>query len=217
MANELVAEDSKDFYFAMEKRRFLGFEIVKIEYTDNFTKATVLATVEVNYRPSARFPTMRVKPPYKTLWKVEDGQWYWYTVQTGEWETPFGTMKVPAQTNEQADPAAAVVAQIRGADPKAILSQVKASKNDIALRCCENSSDTAEIVNGTPGVISLRVEGSPAIGLDIKLDRNELKPGEKAQITFVYAPPTKQAKPAAIAVLRVAPLGTAIQFKVTFD
>src|SRR5688572_11257827 len=56
LANEIVAEDSKDMYFAMEKHRYLSFEIVRIDYTNDFTRATVLATVEVNWRPSARFP-----------------------------------------------------------------------------------------------------------------------------------------------------------------
>jgi hypothetical protein len=216
VANELVAEDSKDMYFAMEKRRFLSFEILRINYTDNFTKATVVAMVEVNWRPSPRFPNTRMKPPYKMLWKLEGGEWYWYTVNTGEWDTPFGTMKVPGATTEQSDPAAAVIAQIRGMNAQSILNQIKVSKTDIALRCYEDSADSIEITNEMPGPVSLRMEGSPVVGLDIKFDRHELKSGETAKVTFQYAPPTKQPKPPAVAAMRVDPIGHLIRFNLTF-
>ena len=216
VANELVAEESKDFYFAMEKRRFLSFEILRIDYTENFTKATVVAMVEVNWRPSARFPNTVMKPPYKMLWKVENGDWYWYTVNTGEWDTPWGAMKVPGVAPDKNDPAAAVIAQIRGMNGEAILSQVKVSKTDVELRCYEDSSDTVEITNKMPGVVSLRLEGSPAIGLDLRLDRAQLQPGETAKLTFKYVPPTKLAKPPVVAVLKIEPTGHEIRFNVNF-
>jgi hypothetical protein len=217
VANELVAEDSKDFYFAMEKRRYLGFEIVKIDYADNFTKATVLATVEVNWRPSPRFPNSRVKAPYKMLWKVENSDWFWYTVNTGEWETPFGKMKVTGEAPaDQNDPAAAVIAQIKNMDGNAILNSVKASKTDISLRCYETSSETVEITNGMPGAISLSTEGSPVAGLEMKLDRVQLQAGETAKLSFHYVPPTKHAKPPAVAVVKVDPLGQRLEFNITF-
>jgi hypothetical protein len=217
IANELVADDSKDAYFAMEKRRFLSFEILRIDYTDNFTKATVVAMVEVNWRPSPRFPNTRMKPPYKMLWKAEpDGQWYWYTENTGEWETPFGKMKVPGTGGEQNDPAATVIEQLRNMDGKAILNQVKANKTDVALRCYEASTDTVEVTNNMQGAVSLRVEGTPVVGLEIKLDRDELKAGETARVTFAYTPPTKESKPPAVAVIRVDPIGHALRFNVNF-
>jgi hypothetical protein len=216
VANEVVADDSKDFYFAMNKQRYLSYDIVKIDYTDDFTKATVLATVEVNWRPSARFPNARVKAPYKTLWKSIEGEWFWYTYDTGEWETPFGKMKVGGESPELSDPAAAVIAQIKGMDGNAILNQIKASKTDIALKCYEKSSDTVEITNGMPGVVSLKLESSPVAGLEMKLDRVQLKQGETARLSFEYVPPTPQAKSPAIAVLRVEPIGHMVQFNINF-
>ena len=217
LANEVVAEDSKDTYFAMEKHRYLGFEIVKIDYTDNYTKATVLSTVEVNWRPSARFPNQRVKAPYKTLWKVEDGKWFWHTVNTGKWETPWGEMKVSGEAPKEEDPAAQVLSQIKNMNGKAILNQVSVNKRDVVLKCCENSSDTVEITNGMQGPISLRLESSPVVGLDMKLDRTDLKQGETAKLSFTYAPPTKQAKPNAVAAVRVEPLGTRLPFDLSFS
>src|SRR5450755_3774875 len=46
-----VAEDSKDFFFAMEKVAFKSFEGPKsIVYSDNFQKANVVVTVETEIR-----------------------------------------------------------------------------------------------------------------------------------------------------------------------
>ena len=216
VANELVADESKDFYFAMEKHRYLSFEIVRIDYSENFTKATVLSTVEVNWRPSPRFPNSRVKAPYKMLWKVEDGKWLWYSVNTGKWETPFGEMKVSGEAPKQDDPAAQVIAQIKGMDGNAILGSVRPNKTDVVLQCCENSTDTVEITNGMQGNISLRSEGSPVVGLKIKFDRTDLKAGEMAKLTFHYDPPTKQAKPNAVAIIRVEPMGLRLPFNLSF-
>src|SRR5208337_4282459 len=38
-ADALVAEDSKNFYFTSTKIKYLSFEIVRIDYSDSFTRA----------------------------------------------------------------------------------------------------------------------------------------------------------------------------------
>src|SRR5215203_3723879 len=90
-AEEVIAEDSKDFFYNMEKQKYFGFEIVRINYSENFTKATVVTGVEVEWR-SPRVGVMRVKPPLTSLWKLENGQWYWYVVPQKDWDTPWGRM-----------------------------------------------------------------------------------------------------------------------------
>lgn len=215
MAIDLVADDSKDYYFQMEKQRYLGFEIVKIDYTDNFTKAKVLASVELMWRLSARLPPQRVKPPLQMLWKFENGDWYWYVVETTKWDTPWGTMRFPG-AGEQNDPAAKVVEELRTMDPKAILGKVKADRREIALKSYEKATDSVEISNGLQGPISLRLESPGVSGLDAKLDRTELKAGETARLTFHYSPVTKEPKPPAKALVHVEPTGQRLQFEITF-
>src|SRR5262245_42218997 len=87
-AEAVIAEGSKDFYYNTEKQRYLGFEIVRINYSENFSKATVVTNVEVEWR-SPRIGMMRVKPPMTSLWKVENGAWCWYVVPQKEWDTPW--------------------------------------------------------------------------------------------------------------------------------
>src|SRR4051794_29683377 len=49
-AEEVIAEDSKDFFYNMEKTHYLGFDIVRINYSENFTKATVVTGVDMEWR-----------------------------------------------------------------------------------------------------------------------------------------------------------------------
>src|ERR1700724_3603210 len=44
-AEELVAEDTKDYFYTARKPQYLSFQIIKIDYTDTFTKATVTTMV----------------------------------------------------------------------------------------------------------------------------------------------------------------------------
>ena len=75
----------------MEKSKYLSFEILKIKYEENFTKATVVTGVEMEWR-NPRTGTMIVKPPINSLWKIETGEWCWYIVPSKDWKTPYGTM-----------------------------------------------------------------------------------------------------------------------------
>src|SRR5687767_10820889 len=90
-ADEVVAEDSKDQFFAIAKPAYLNWEIAAINYSDNFTKAKAVVACEIDWA-SPRLGKMRVKQPIVTLWKVVDGKWYWYMEPSKTWETAFGTM-----------------------------------------------------------------------------------------------------------------------------
>lgn len=215
LANEVVAEDSQDAYFAMNKKRFLSYEIVKIDYTDNYTKAKVLSTVELMWRPSARIDPMRVKAPYLSMWKQENDKWVWYTVASDEWDTPFGKMKFGKQVDPE-DPAAKIVNEIKTMNPQAILSAVSPNKTEVALRSWEKSEDVVEITNGLKGVITLKADKSIVSGLEITLDKTTLQPGDVAKVTFTYNPPNKIARPPSEEIIRVDPTGQTLKLVVNF-
>ena len=91
-AEKVIHADSQDDYYNSEKQRLINFEISKITYSDKFTKAVVIADVELDW-VTARTGKIRVKPPMKTVWKLDEGQWWWYAPTRTKWETPFGEMK----------------------------------------------------------------------------------------------------------------------------
>jgi hypothetical protein len=212
LAEEVVAEDSKDFFYNMEKQRYLGFEIVRINYSENFTKATVVTAVEVEWR-SPRIGVMRVKPPMTSLWRQDNGVWYWYVVPQKDWETPWGKMKPGPDTPEQKR----MMAMFKGVDVAEVTRQVAIDKESMLLSGYQPSNGEAVIRNSMPGEITLRLEAPPIQGLDVKLDKTTLKSGEEARLTVRYDPPTKDPKPASEIVVHVDPTGQVFRVKLTFD
>jgi hypothetical protein len=93
-AEEVVAEDSKDFFYNMKKPKFLSYEIHKIDYAKDFTEAKAIIVVET-YVPVLGFGSKPMKVPVTTLWKIENGHWYWYITDDLINTTPFGKMGTP--------------------------------------------------------------------------------------------------------------------------
>jgi len=91
---ELVAEASKDYYFSTAKQQGLPFTIEDIEYTDEFSKATVKAVVKQKVGISGQ--QIEVPSVVTTRWQMEKGEWVWYhdpskdTLMTIVGELPTG-------------------------------------------------------------------------------------------------------------------------------
>ena len=210
-ADELVAEESKDAFFEMNKRRYLSFEIVRINYAEDFTKATVVTATELEWS-TPRLGKVKVKPPMTSVWKLENGQWYWYAPPQDktQWQSPWGTMR-PGPDN-----GSPVTEALKRMDPKAILEQVKISGNQITLSSYEKASGSVTITNNMPGEISLDVETPLMHGLEIVIDKKKLQSGETANVIATCSPIDKSAKPTLEAFVRVAPTGQVLPVKLVF-
>jgi hypothetical protein len=82
-AYDVVADDSKDAFLTSNKPHYDGFEIQKIVFSDNFTKAVVTTQIHTTLM------FFGISAPEKAVedssWKMVDGQWYWYAAaQTAE-------------------------------------------------------------------------------------------------------------------------------------
>ena len=211
-AEEVIADDSKEFFYNMKKSRYFGFEIIRINYSDNFTKATVVTGVEVEWR-SPRIGVMKVKPPMTSLWKLENGQWYWYVVPQKDWDTPWGRM------NPGPDPQSnkTMAALFKGVDPQAVVQQVAVSTSEIRLKGYEASEGRATITNSLPGEVQLRLTAPTAPGLDVKIDKTTLKSGEVATIAVQYNPATKEPKPTSEVRVNIDPIGQIYPITLTFE
>jgi hypothetical protein len=75
-AYDLVAEESKDYYFSVSKQKGLPFSIDDVRYADNFSIATVKATVTKQMGLSGQ--QVEVPSVVTALWKLEKGEWVWY-------------------------------------------------------------------------------------------------------------------------------------------
>ncbi len=98
-SDQFVAEESKDRYYAAPKPSYFSYQITEIQYTENFTRATVLGLAEQD-RMVAMGGVMRMKVPMQSYWKVMDGTWMWYLPERNCVATPMGC---GALTKEQVD------------------------------------------------------------------------------------------------------------------
>ena len=68
---------------------------------------------------------------------------------------------------------------------------MQADKSQVQLKLGEESSAEVTIASKLPGAVTLRLEYPKTNGLEISLDRPELKSGEQAKIHLRFQPPEK--------------------------
>lgn len=208
-ADQYVAEDTKDFYYEANKPAYLGFEIERITYSDHFTKAKAI----VKCKMRVMIPGFSENPmmvPIPSTWKVENGQWFWYVDQKLGRETPFGVMKPgPGPSSGGGIPSLA-----SGPTVESVRNSVRADKKSVQLSAKTGSSDQVTISSKLPGNASLQLDAPQTTGLDIVLDRTELKAGEQAKVTFRSDPQPARVLQVSVRVMpinQVIPITVSIQ------
>lgn len=216
VADQVVAEDAKDAFFAASKPRYLGFDIIRINYSENFTKAEAVVSCLADWY--MRGSKMKVNIPGTSLWKVVDGEWFWYVQPVTERNTPFGVMHYNNGAKEGEPPAPA--AAIPG-DPlvlaQRILNSVKTDKTQLMLSSYQASSGEVKIINGMQGPISLRVDIDGKLdGMSFRLDKTDVKAGDAATLKIEYNPKDKVPKPTLTARVYVEPTNQVLPVQLFF-
>lgn len=183
IAEQLVAEESKDVFFEAEKRRCRKFEIVRINYKEDFQSASVVINcdTEVLIPPAG---LMRVTLPMSSNWKTENADWFWYVPPRPTKESAFGTL-----TPGQGDGAPNIAS---GPGAKEIFSMVSTDRESVQFNPDKGSTETVVITNAMPGSVRLRLEKMPSADITAELDKTELKAKEQATLTIRYAPMPQQ-------------------------
>ena len=198
-AEALVADDTKEFFYSHNKPQYLSFEIVRIQYSDNFTKATATMLAE-QYVMIPGFTEKPIKTPIPSTWKLIDGKWYWYVDQESLRNSPFGKMTAgegrPGTLHEIP------------ASPDFVMGKVKPDKASVALHPGEEAQ--IKLTNTAPGYMSVAVEGKP-LGIEAGLDRTDI-PRDAAAVLTVKA--LEGAKSGRVNV-RVSPTGEIIPITVS--
>jgi len=211
-ADLMVAEDSKEAFFGMDKPRCRAFTLGNIKYLDNFTRAQVMISCDTEMMMmTGRIP---VKRPLSSKWKVVEGQWFWYVdpPSRGETVTPFGISK-PQEPGSSSAPK-----DLRGlfVDVGAVTKSVKADKTQLAFD--PNGAATGQVVltNQLPGSVTLAIEARETPGLTFKLDRTTLSRGERAVLHARYEPVQGSTPSATTVQIVVSPTEQAIPVSVSF-
>lgn len=187
IADQYVAEDSKDVFFESDKRRCKTFEISKITYKgESFDQATVLVLCETQLlMPPAG--VMEVKMPIASKWRVMNGDWFWYVEPNQDRQSPFGKMQ-PGAGSEGGLP----VAIPKGPDPKELLKMVSVDKSTLKFKAGKAGSDELVISSELPGEAHLVLDGATASDVKLELEKSVLNGKQTSKLIARYEPNSKQ-------------------------
>lgn len=224
-AYDLVADDTKEEYFNSGKSRLKDFKIGDIKFTDNFTRATVTATMSKTVAVVGQ--EIPVSMPSTTTWKIENGKWVWYkdvklssgnpldlasalgpapaTVATKNNDKDTGGL--PKNLDEKALATAA----------KSILQQISVDRKEATLATDKPSEDKVVFHNGMPGSVQLELNAPDIPGFTAKLEQSSVGAGGDVPVVFHYEPGNSAGRREPITVqLLVEPLNQAFVIRVNF-
>jgi hypothetical protein len=224
-AYSLVADDSQDKFFQLPKDQYKNCEIIKINYSANFSKAAVVTSCKSDWRFHGAVTLTTF--PLTSNWEVVEGQWFWHFERPTMVPSPFSpTGFVPVPPESIPDPSALVPKDIPGA-AKGILAKVSLDKALVNLKSDETSEDVVHVRNDMPGEVSLKVDQPNLPGLKVTLGKTNLKAHEETTLLFDWRldDPTLQcpdcAKKAAmsrqIVQLHIEPTRQIFRISVAFD
>ena len=174
-AEALVAADTRDFYYTINKPKYLDYEIVSIDYSDHFTRAKAIVKCKEHVMAEG-FNGVALPFNIPSNWKLEKGKWYWYVDQKAPVQTPFGMMFPPGGQATPQPPG--MPADMTKGD--FVFNQVKADRQSVDLAPGESAQVTFE--NHAAGPMKLEV--LPKIkGIEISFDHAVINAGEKAVMT----------------------------------
>jgi hypothetical protein len=195
-AEAFVAEDTKEFFYNALKQKYKAYKILKVTYSDNFTKAVVVV--------SARMETMIAGQtvvgdwPKDTHWKIEDGKWCFVDHPADHPLTPM-SVKNPPPAGATAEPRTAGVIP-KNSSPEAtraagmsVLQQqtMGLDKSNITFVADQASSAQVVFTNGADGDIIIALDGPVVRGLKAKLDKTTVPGRGTATLSLQYDPSDK--------------------------
>jgi hypothetical protein len=187
MADALVTEDSKEIFFAAEKRKYKDFSVGEPKYSENFTRATVVTTCGSDYSMMGHITP--IKLPVLSFWRIENGEWFWYVPPPGDkYWTPLGEMKRPTEGPGNSNTTQAPTQPVRPMiSPEQIMKAVRADRDTVVFNSSKASTQEVHLKNTLPGSVS--VSSTTAIkGLTITPAKTNLNPDGEVTVAISFDP-----------------------------
>jgi hypothetical protein len=219
-AFDLVAEDTKDYYFGSSKTQFKSFRIDKVEYSDNFTKANVTLTVQRTMAMQNQQVLIPSTGP--TNWKIENGKWVWYIESGKDHATPMGPSDsnvIKPNPDETITVPRKLTPELIAEAAQRILQQQQSgvSKSEVTLAGDKPSSDEFVFHNAVQGSVQVKLDMSPEVpGLHAELDKTSVNAGGNAVVKLRYEPNGKPPESPVTLRLMIAPFNQAFTVTVKF-
>lgn len=209
-AEGLVDEESRDYFYASSKKPILSFELVNMEFGEDFQTAKAFVNVMV------MLPMMGPKPvsfPLTGDWRWIADNWYIHmegakpgTIKQG----PFGPMRINPDGAAGAGASQGLPTYSADGIKQAMKAMYRLEPKTLrfAHEPSEPITQTVRFIN--PGPARLSVTATEEIhtlpGLQIEFDRRQIEPGEELPITFTYQAEEKPLEGAIDIIFSVLPL-----------
>jgi hypothetical protein len=225
-AINLVAEDTQDEYFSSPKAELKSFKIEQIDYSTDFTKASVQLTVKQVWKLKAEgfLQDQVVDAPMSTTWRTEQGKWvFFHKVDTNGWLTPMG----PSAPVRRPDGSPVIPQKLDdatlGAEAARLLSQTGSEsgvdKREVTLSYNRPSSVKVVYHNGAQGSVNISLVGLTNLpGFSAMFDKPVVDSGKDGILEISYTPsPDLQSPPRAFTIaVDIAPFGREYPIDVRF-
>ena len=183
-AYDLVAEDSKDYYFSAPKEKSASFTVDDVQYGPGLSTATVKSTMKRQMMLAGH--TVDVPQLLVSEWKLEKGEWAWYhdpskdVTKTILGEVPVAPVgaadesPIPKDLGRKAAmaAAAAIVA------PKAAID-----KKSITFVLGKEATEQITFHNSSPGPVRVLAEVR-GVADTITVEPSDLMVGARADVPF---------------------------------
>jgi hypothetical protein len=214
-ALQLVAEDTQDKFVELDKPTYRSFQIGSIRYSDDFTKAEALLTVD---RVLAIQGFIGHPLPMKltSRWKLQDGQWFYYVdPEKDRPVSPFsahvpGIAKPPSTAASAPRPLPPMPKNLP--DPR----WLNADKTSVQLKSTGPSAEQVTISNPSPWPATLTFSGPTVDGLEVKLDPMTVNARQKAILSIRSSGAPQTPKTPITIMVTVRQTKQTIPIKVTF-
>jgi hypothetical protein len=202
---EMIAEDSKDFYYDSTKPDIKSFTIGKIEYSEDFrsAKVTIVSTVDILF-PGAGVKRLNI--PSVTNWKIDRDQWCWYVDKEALLQTPFGKVKPPSGNSKtNSGPLPTPITSLANA--------VTVDRPQIQLDSAHPKKEVVVLKNALPGPVTI-VKGTPVPGINVSIAKPNLAASESTEVTISPIEGTSE-RPTSFALI-VKPLNQKVSIEISW-
>jgi hypothetical protein len=178
-AEALVAEESRDLYYAMSKAPIRSFQLEQITWDDDLKNATVLVAC-LSATPRTAAQGMWV--PINGHWRLEKGDWY--LVIKPRTTTPFGPMKFDDPHDIKPQPFQRPTLEMLRANAFEVVPR----KVEFSAAATETETRQVTIQNNMAGVLTADIQAPKLPGLSVALADRNLLPNKAATIEISYNP-----------------------------
>ncbi len=214
-AESMVATEARDLYYTGSGQYNIpAFTIEKVE-----VEGKDRATVTIHTRASIMMPgagPVQFETSVASHWKTEKGQWVLNIEKQAP--TPFGTMTAAGSPGSGMPTPPGMPASL---DATSMEGYVKADRTAVSLTAAA-PAQSVTITNSLPGGVDLELIGAAIPGVTATLEKKHLDGGEKAALRLEAAGKGADrsqdgGKGGGTAQVRVSPLGTRIDIRVTVE